>query len=230
MAGNVELYYGAVRKRRWWRWGSSLSAALLLNALLFMLLPTLMTSSPETEALVELIPKVNVIRLQPKEEPPKKKRLPPKPEEPKKRQESLKKETKVVIPKLSMPFQLSPTMPNGPSQLELPPMEIGKFSPVGELGGVETAQLDKGLMPASQVPPIYPLRAKRRGIEGWVKVRFLVDEQGTVSSIRVIEARPKNIFEKSVFTCVKKWRFHPGTVEGMPVSVWMETTIKFELE
>jgi protein TonB len=30
--------------------------------------------------------------------------------------------------------------------------------------------------------------------------------------------------------CVSGWRFKPGTVEGMPVKAWAETTIRFKLE
>ncbi len=63
-----------------------------------------------------------------------------------------------------------------------------------------------------------------------VKVRFLVNNQGQVEQPRVVEARPENVFEKSVVNCVLKWKFKPGTVEGVPVNTMVETIIRFELE
>ena len=68
------------------------------------------------------------------------------------------------------------------------------------------------------------------GIQGWVKVRFIVTEQGTVNDISVIEAKPKNIFEHSVIRSLSSWRFTPGTVQGIPVKTLVKTTIRFELD
>jgi protein TonB len=63
-----------------------------------------------------------------------------------------------------------------------------------------------------------------------VKVKFVVNEQGTVEKITIVDAKPPGMFDQSVSRCVSKWRFKPGTVEGMPIKAWVETTIRFELE
>ena len=45
-----------------------------------------------------------------------------------------------------------------------------------------------------------------------------------------MESKPPGIFDKSVIQCVSGWRFKPGTIEGMAVKAWAETTIRFELQ
>lgn len=71
---------------------------------------------------------------------------------------------------------------------------------------------------------------QKRGIEGWVKVKFLVNESGRVDSVDVLDCSPEKIFDDAVVACVSSWRFEPGTVDGTPVNVWAETTIRFELQ
>jgi protein TonB len=90
--------------------------------------------------------------------------------------------------------------------------------------------LDAPLTVVSRIPPVYPLHAKHRGIEGWVRVRFVVREDGRVTDITIQESQPAGIFNENVLRCVAEWRFKPGTVEGTPVKAWAETTIRFQLE
>jgi protein TonB len=63
-----------------------------------------------------------------------------------------------------------------------------------------------------------------------VKVRFLVNTQGMVETVDIVEAQPEDTFEKSVIAAVSRWRFSPGTVEGVPVNTRVTTTIRFELK
>ena len=90
--------------------------------------------------------------------------------------------------------------------------------------------LDAPLTVLVRVPPQYPLRAKYRGVQGWVLVRFVVNEDGSVGNVTVQESQPPGVFDQSVIRCVTGWRFKPGTVEGIPVRAWAETTIRFKLE
>ena len=90
--------------------------------------------------------------------------------------------------------------------------------------------LDQPLITLTRIPPIYPLSAKRRGIEGSVTVRFVINERGLVEDATIVEAQPPEVFDASVLSCVSGWRFKPGTVEGRPVRVWADTTIHFTLD
>jgi protein TonB len=80
-----------------------------------------------------------------------------------------------------------------------------------------------------KVNPTYPFRAKRRGIEGKVVVRFLVDKQGRVSEFSVVQAEPEDVFEESALKAVKEWQFEPGMKDKKPVSTWVQVPIRFEL-
>jgi protein TonB len=80
-----------------------------------------------------------------------------------------------------------------------------------------------------KVNPTYPFRAKRRGVEGKVVVRFLVDKQGLVSEFSVVQAEPEGVFEESALKAVTKWRFEPGMKDKKPVSTWVQVPIRFEL-
>lgn len=98
-------------------------------------------------------------------------------------------------------------------------------------GGIYNAgQLDEPLAAIAKAPPIYPPAAKRRSIEGWIKVKFLIDEQGQVGRISVLDAAPEGVFDQAVLRCISGWRFKPGTKDGVAVKALVEQTITFKLE
>jgi periplasmic protein TonB len=63
--------------------------------------------------------------------------------------------------------------------------------------------------PTRRVPPEYPRRALRRGIEGYVEVRFTIQPNGRVDqgSLRVVEARPRHVFERAAMRAIADWHF-----------------------
>ena len=81
-----------------------------------------------------------------------------------------------------------------------------------------------------QALPPYPRSARRRGTEGWVKVRFLVTKDGQVRNLTVLQESPTGVFHKTVITTVPRWRFKPAGKDGQPVDVWVEQTINFRME
>jgi protein TonB len=91
-------------------------------------------------------------------------------------------------------------------------------------------QVDTVPAVVGQTRPAYPYRARRRNIEGWVRIRFLVDQRGRVNDLNVLESSPEGVFEGAVRDAVLRWRFRPGIRAGRSVDVWVETTIQFELD
>ncbi|WP_054702849.1 energy transducer TonB [Desulfosarcina cetonica] len=120
-------------------------------------------------------------------------------------------------------------MTGGPVSLAMPPMASAGLGSLGLPDVVDTTALDHPLVTLTRIPPAYPMAAKRMGIQGWVKVRFMVTHQGKVDRVTIVDADPPEVFNRSVTHCVSRWRFKPGTVEGMPVNCWAETTVTFQL-
>ncbi len=76
----------------------------------------------------------------------------------------------------------------------------------------------------------YPARARAKGIEGFVVVSMLVDNQGAVKDLQVVEASPVGVFEDSALAALRSWRFDPAMYEGRPVAVRVRQTLRFALE
>ncbi len=131
---------------------------------------------------------------------------------------------------LILPFKINARLPEDIGFSHLPPIDPVVVRGVGINGIFNQDDLDSPLVPVAQVPPVYPLRARRQGIEGWVTVKFLVTADGQIQSVSILDSKPPRVFDKSVRRCVNAWRFRPGMVAGQPVRTWVETTIKFKLE
>ncbi len=97
-------------------------------------------------------------------------------------------------------------------------------------GIMDAGKLDIIPAPSFKRQPRYPYRAKRMGIEGSVKIRFLVDKEGYVSNITIVEAEPPGIFEQAVLDAVSTWKYTPGELMGHKVKAWVSTTVIFKLE
>ena len=71
--------------------------------------------------------------------------------------------------------------------------------------GMSTASSE--IMPLYKTEPVYPQTALMRGIEGYVKLKFDIDPKGRVFNIRIIEAYPARIFNRSAKKAVASWKF-----------------------
>lgn len=80
-----------------------------------------------------------------------------------------------------------------------------------------------------QVPAAYPSRARARGQEGHVVLSFIVNVQGGVEDIVVVESVPAGVFDDAALSSVTQWRFSPGLYQGEQVPVRVEQTLQFEL-
>jgi protein TonB len=212
-----------------WLWAAL--GSLAINLALFALMPCLLRPSDTQPVFEKRIPQINVIRLKRPEPPAERKQTERiEPLKPRAAPPPATASGRVVPEQLKLSFEINPHLSGGPVVAAPPPMKIAVFDQTQGPSMVADAELDHPLTPLSRPPPVYPAGAKRRGIEGWVKVRFVVNPQGGVQDVKVIEARPAGIFDDSVIRCVHGWRFQPGTVGGTPVSAWAETTVRFELE
>jgi protein TonB len=205
------------------------AAAVGLNLVLFAAMPYLQHPAQARLQVEPPLTQVEIVRVQ-RPETTVKRRTDPPPEPPQTLQRSKPAPGQPLQAKLALPFVLNPKLPVGPGDLALPDLAPASFDPSGVGDAFAVGDLDGPLTVLSRMPPVYPLGAKHRGIEGWVRIRFLVREDGRIGKIEVMESKPAGTFDESVRQCVSGWRFKPGTIDGMAVKAWAETTIRFELK
>ena len=87
----------------------------------------------------------------------------------------------------------------------------------------------RDFIPLSRTAPQYPMRAQRRGLEGWVRVSFLITEEGDVRDVVLIEAEPQGVFDQAAMRAVQQWKFKPQLVNGEPVATRAEQVLSFRL-
>lgn len=71
-------------------------------------------------------------------------------------------------------------------------------------------------MPIERANPRYPAQAARKGQEGWVRMSYVVDEEGRVKDPVVDDFFGNSAFKKSALSAVKKWKFEPAVKDGEP--------------
>ncbi len=202
-------------------------ATVVLNLLIFMLLPYLIKTDGGFGGKTAF-PAVAITRVVPPAPPQQQLASKKTPRTAVKKQHLARQKPQIAKPKLALNLQLRPEIPNSMGQVVMPDVQLAKLEPIPTV--FDSAALDKPLMPLAQSPFIYPMRAKRLGIEGWVRIKLLIDKTGNVEQVHIVEAQPQGTFEQTVERGVRLWRFTPGTVEGQPVRSWVITTVRFELE
>ena len=78
-----------------------------------------------------------------------------------------------------------------------------------------------------RVVPDYPSAAKRDGIEGSVDLEVTVSERGVVADVSVAHATPPDMFEKSALAAVRKWKYDPRFVDGLPSEAHLKVHLDF---
>jgi protein TonB len=62
-----------------------------------------------------------------------------------------------------------------------------------------------------KVPPEFPAEASKKGIAtGSVKAKLIIEADGKVSDVEILEAEPKRVFDRAVKAALMEWRFEPG--------------------
>ena len=84
-------------------------------------------------------------------------------------------------------------------------------------------------VPIKQPHPEYPYSLRKSGNRGEVMIRFTVDKYGKVQNPSVVKSTHPD-FEAPAITALLHWKFTPGTMMGVPVSMEMMVPIIFQLE
>lgn len=84
--------------------------------------------------------------------------------------------------------------------------------------------------PIDRIEPTFPKEAQVKGIEGYVLLRFDINEEGRAENIEVVKSEPRNMFDKEAKTAVRKWKYAPRMVGGVAAKmVGKEVRFDFKL-
>lgn len=76
--------------------------------------------------------------------------------------------------------------------------------------------------------PQYPKVARKKGVESLVVLKVVIDENGRVSKISVVEGDEP--FLGAVLAVVEHWKYTPARVDGRPTAVYRLIRVPFRLE
>jgi protein TonB len=76
---------------------------------------------------------------------------------------------------------------------------------------------DRDTIPLVRIEPDYPMRARQRGIEGWVVVQFTITPAGTIKDAKVVQASPPGVFDEAAVRAVSRWKYNPKIEGGVAV-------------
>jgi TonB family protein len=98
----------------------------------------------------------------------------------------------------------------------------------GQIGGSATLGLSSYPVVIVKVEPEFTEEARKARVQGTVVLLVDINERGEVSNIRVRTPLGLGLDEKAI-EAVKKWKFKPGTRNGVPVSTPALVEVNFRL-
>lgn len=76
--------------------------------------------------------------------------------------------------------------------------------------------------------PRYTEAARRVRLEGTVILEAVIDEEGRVTGVEVLQGMPLGL-TAAAEAAARRWRFEPATLHGRPVPVYWRLTVAFRL-
>ena len=206
-----------------WRMIGSIVGGVFVALLLFLFMNTLISGGKGQQGAATAGQIVDLIRVQedpivqtkrrvrPKKPPPPKDPPPP--------------------PILKVSNEAKPE--KNPMRIDLPKIDVSGAAGGGPFIGTwdpGDPAAEGEAIPIVRIDPQYPREALMDGTEGYVKFEVLIGTDGSVLDVNVTEAAPGRIFVRNAVRAVRRWKFKPRVVDGVPVERWAKTSIVFELD
>jgi TonB family protein len=151
-----------------------------------------------------------------------------------------KKERKRVIP-IPDPTPEEPE-PIRVAEIEAPEVDLVGDSDVifgipegppgpGTSGG-PALRMDGNITPPVKIhapTPRYTEEGRQSRVQGVVILEAIIDDQGNVDSVKVLKGLPHGLSESAVATA-REWKYKPAMLDGEPVAVFFNLTIRFSLQ
>lgn len=84
-------------------------------------------------------------------------------------------------------------------------------------------------LPIYRRSPDYPRQALAMRVEGKVVVQYDVDNNGRVTNIRIVSAKPNTIFNRSIKNAMHFWQYEAKTVKDLTITILFnrDKSVKF---
>ena len=110
------------------------------------------------------------------------------------------------------------------------PVVASAAEPVVEPGLDEVVIVTEPQFRSPPTPPDYPRKAQRRNQQGIVMVEALVDENGEILEITVIESSGYPLLDRAALKAVARWEFQPRVVGSRAMRSKVQVPVAFELQ
>lgn len=155
-----------------------------------------------------------------------------------KKQKDKKTKKKEVLKKIVKKQKIKPAAPKLGSSLTGKSFGLNAFELLGE--GVDGMVGDGNLvmtedtvdeLPRPNYRPAleFPQSARSKGLSGHVVFNILVNGDGNVEQVSVLESQPAGVFDAVATDSIWKWQFSPAKFKGKEVSIWVKQKISFNL-
>jgi protein TonB len=135
----------------------------------------------------------------------------------------------VYVPPPQLPPMSTEAQPDtAPAQVTHTPAPPVSYQTAGSAEPVITApQIDprRGLS-----EPTYPAEAIRAGHTGTVVLSIYVLEDGRIGDVRLDASSGYPKLDESAMREARRWRLKPGMRDGVPVAMWKQIPITFQLQ
>ena len=95
----------------------------------------------------------------------------------------------------------------------------------------EAGFLSREARPVYLKKPLYPKKALQKQIEGFVRLRMLIDRDGKVDEYEILSSQPVGLFEEAIENVLERWIFDAALdANGKPIESWKEYKYVFKIE
>jgi protein TonB len=89
------------------------------------------------------------------------------------------------------------------------------------------SRIEEGMI-IRRVEPVYPQTARIAHIEGEVTLRATIGTSGQLEGLQVVSGHP--LLVNAAVAAVERWRFKPYLLNGSPIEVQSQITVRFVLQ
>ena len=139
--------------------------------------------------------------------------------------------TTKVAPPLTMNLPIMANVADTPIQQAIFSTPSMDSTPLPSLGPMTMGIKDVDQPPEllKYIQPQMPIAGRKYKDGGKVLLRLIVEANGLVSQVNVLESTPEKVFDDSATQAARKWRFKPAILSGEAVKVFVDVPINFKV-